>query len=57
MTRVLRFLQAAEGVTAIEYALIASLIALTIVAGVTVLGTSVKANYTDIATNVTEALD
>ncbi|MCK4621465.1 MAG: Flp family type IVb pilin [Desulfuromonadales bacterium] len=57
MARVMRFLQAAEGVTSIEYALIASLIAMAIVAGVTSLGTAVETNYTDIATNVTEALD
>ena len=57
MVRVIRLLQATEGVTSIEYALIAALIAITIVGTVTLLGTAVKTTYTNTETAVTEALN
>lgn len=55
MTLVKRFLVDEEGVTSIEYALIAALVAMAIVAAVTSLGTAVKKNYTNVETAVTEA--
>ncbi len=45
-----RFLRAERGATAIEYALIASLIAMAIVTGVTVIGTSLNTKFANIAT-------
>lgn len=42
---VMRFVNDEEGVTAIEYALIAALIAVVIIAGVTLTGTNVKAVF------------
>jgi pilus assembly protein Flp/PilA len=41
-----------SGVTAIEYGLIASLIAIVIIAGVTVVGTNLTALFTYISTKV-----
>ena len=55
MARLRRFLMNQEGVTAIEYALMAALIAMAIVGGVTLLGTSVSARYDNIATEVKKA--
>jgi pilus assembly protein Flp/PilA len=43
------FLASCDGATAIEYALMASGIALVIVAAVGVVGTNLKANYANIA--------
>jgi len=45
-----------DGVTAIEYGLIAALIAVFIIASVTIVGTSLAAVYTAISTAVTAAL-
>ena len=42
-----------RGVTAIEYGLIATLVALVIIAGVTLLGTGLNTMFNDIATAVT----
>ena len=42
-------LRDSQGVTAIEYGLIASLIALAIIAGVTLVGTNLGALFTEIA--------
>ncbi len=47
------FWQEEEGVTAIEYGLIAALIALVIVAGVSAAGGSLNTLFTDISTCVT----
>ncbi|NHT74820.1 Flp family type IVb pilin [Rhizobiaceae bacterium CRRU44] len=44
-----RFLKDESGATAIEYGLIASLIALAIVAGATTLGTQIGNTFTNIA--------
>jgi len=42
-----------DGATAIEYGLIAGLIAVVIIAGVTTLGTNLTAGFTSIAAKVT----
>ncbi len=46
--KLIRFLKDEEGVTAIEYALIAALIAVGIVAAVTAVGIKLKATYTGV---------
>lgn len=56
MARVRRFLMDEEGVTAIEYALIATLIAVAIVGSVTLLGNSVLAQYVTIETEIKKAI-
>lgn len=43
------FIQEEDGVTAIEYALIAALIAVAIIAAVTLVGTDVAATFTKIS--------
>ncbi len=55
MERILRFLREEEGVTAIEYGLIASLIAVVLIAGATLVGTSLDAIFDDIAGHLTPA--
>ncbi|MBU3545432.1 Flp family type IVb pilin [Polynucleobacter sp. MWH-Mekk-B1] len=47
-----RFLCRDEGITAIEYALIAALVALVIIVGVTALGSSLNSKFVSIATSV-----
>ena len=47
-----RFVDDAEGATAMEYGLIASLIVAAIVGGVTLLGTNADATYTTLASKV-----
>jgi pilus assembly protein Flp/PilA len=42
------FLIDSSGVTSIEYAIVASMIAVAILAGVTNLGSAVKSNYTSV---------
>ena len=49
MERAKRFFSNEEGVTSIEYALIASLIALVIITAVTTLGSTLAAKYAEIA--------
>ncbi|HTK35982.1 MAG TPA: Flp family type IVb pilin [Caulobacteraceae bacterium] len=49
---VLRFVRDEAGATAIEYALIASLIALVIIGGVTTLGSNLRGTYNNIANGV-----
>jgi pilus assembly protein Flp/PilA len=44
-----KFVSRDEGVTAIEYALIAALVAVVIIAGATLLGTNINAVFVDIA--------
>ena len=56
MERLRRFLMDQEGVSAIEYALIATLIAMAIIGSVIVLGTSVTTTYENIQTEVNKAL-
>ena len=50
-----RFLTKENGVTAIEYALIAALVAVVLIVGARMLGTSLNSHYSDIATKVSEA--
>jgi pilus assembly protein Flp/PilA len=51
MTRtIIRFLRDETGATAIEYGLIAALIAVVIITAVTTLGTNIKGNFTKVAT-------
>lgn len=47
-----RLLRSREGPTAIEYGLIAALIAVVTIAGLTTLGTTLNSEYNTIATNV-----
>ena len=49
MERILRFLREEEGVTAIEYGLIAALIAVMIITGATAVGTALDLTFTDVA--------
>lgn len=44
-----RFVKSEEGVTAIEYALIAALVAVVIIGGATLLGTNLNTLFTNIA--------
>ena len=50
-----KFLTRDDGVTAIEYGLIASLIGLVIIGGITVLGTNLETKFNSIATSVGSA--
>lgn len=47
-----RFMNDESGATAIEYGLIAALIAVAIIAGATTLGTTLNAKFASIATSV-----
>ncbi len=49
LQRIKRFFKSEEGVTAIEYALLAALIAAAIIAGVSLLGTNVSTEFSSIA--------
>lgn len=53
MLGVKRFLRDEEGVTAIEYGLIAALIAVVLIAGATLVGTNLNAIFTYISTCLT----
>jgi pilus assembly protein Flp/PilA len=55
MQGVQRFLRDEDGVTAIEYGLIAALIAVVIITGATALGTNLNAIFTFIAGKVSGA--
>lgn len=48
----LRLLNDESGATAVEYGLIAALIAVAIIATVTTLGTNLKATFNSVATNL-----
>lgn len=50
-----RFAQEEDGVTAIEYGLIAALIAVVIITAVTIVGTQLNAVFTTIGTALTTA--
>ena len=52
MTSIFAFLRDESGATAIEYGLIAALIALVIIGAVTSVGTSLQATFTSIAAAV-----
>ena len=47
-----RFLEDESGATAVEYALLASLIAMAIISGATALGTALSARYQAVATSL-----
>ncbi len=55
MKRLLRFLKDEEGVTAIEYGLIAALIAVVIIVAVGFVGTSLSTTFSNVATHVGSA--
>ena len=50
-----KFIRDEQGVTAIEYGLIAALIAVTIIVAVTAVGTSLKGMFTYVSNQVTAA--
>ena len=52
VNQVLRFMKEEEGATAIEYGLLAALIAAVIVGAVTAVGTSLSGTFNTIATSV-----
>jgi len=52
MSFVLKFLKAEDGATAIEYGLIAALIAVVIIIGVTAVGTHLSATFSSLSTNL-----
>ncbi len=56
MKAIKNFLKDEEGVTAIEYGLIAALIAVVIIAAVTAVGNGLKAKFTDVATALGESV-
>jgi pilus assembly protein Flp/PilA len=47
-----RFVREEEGATAIEYGLIASLIAVVIILAITAIGTNLSATFTTVANNI-----
>lgn len=55
MNAIKKFIRDEDGVTAIEYGLIAALIAVVIIAGVTLVGTSLNTKFSGIAASVTNA--
>lgn len=55
MNFIKNFIREEDGVTAIEYGLIAALIAVVIIAAVTVVGTQLKATFGTIGTKLTAA--
>ena len=52
MKRIMEFLKDEEGVTAIEYGLIAALIAVVIIGAVTALGMKVQGTFNEVATQM-----
>ncbi len=55
MKKLMRFLKDEDGVTAIEYGLIAALIAIVIIVAVTLVGTSLNRIFTTVATTLDTA--
>lgn len=52
LTKLSRFLRNSKGATAIEYALIASLIAVVAIAGMRAIGNKIRAQFNTIATTI-----
>ncbi|WP_377701422.1 Flp family type IVb pilin [Pseudoduganella sp. UC29_71] len=52
MQAIQKFIQQEDGVTAIEYGLIAALIAVAIIVGVTAVGTKLNTMFTNISTKI-----
>lgn len=57
MTKFTRFLQDESGATAIEYGLIASLIALAIISGAQTLGSKIDGAFTAIASKISTTVN
>lgn len=55
MNLIKNFIREEDGVTAIEYGLIAALIAVVIIAAVTIVGTQLKTTFSTIGTKLTAA--
>ena len=55
MKLIKNFIREEDGVTAIEYGLIAALIAVVIIAAVTIVGTQLKKTFSTIGTKLTTA--
>ena len=55
MNRIKNFIREEDGVTAIEYGLIAALIAVVIIAAVTIVGTQLKKTFSTIGSKLTSA--
>lgn len=55
MNSIKKFLREEDGVTAIEYGLIAALIAVVIIAAVTIVGTQLNKTFSTIGTKLTAA--
>lgn len=55
MQAIQHFIQNEDGVTAIEYALMAALIATALIAAVTILGDGIKAGFTAVVNKMTVA--
>ncbi|MAP93849.1 MAG: Flp family type IVb pilin [Ponticaulis sp.] len=52
MKNIVRFLKNKSGATAIEYGLIAALIAVAVISGVTALGTNANSTFTSVSTEM-----
>ena len=52
MQKLVRFLKKEEGATAIEYGLIAALIAVAVIGAVTTLGQNTSATFNDVSTSL-----
>ena len=52
MNHIMRFVRDEEGATALEYGLLAALIAAAIIGAVTALGTSISATFTNLAADM-----
>jgi pilus assembly protein Flp/PilA len=55
MKKLIRFFKDEEGATAVEYGLMLGLIAVAILSAVTLLGTSLSTEFTQLATDVSSA--
>jgi pilus assembly protein Flp/PilA len=55
MNLIKNFIREEDGVTAIEYGLIAALIAVVIIAAITIVGTQLKKTFSTIGTKLTAA--
>jgi pilus assembly protein Flp/PilA len=55
MTNLIRFLKDDSGATAIEYGLLASLIAVVLITAVTYLGSTLEAKFSNIASEIANA--
>ncbi|MBN2373066.1 Flp family type IVb pilin [bacterium] len=56
MDKLMRFFKYEEGITSIEYGLIAALIAIVIIASVTLIGTSLNNLFYNVATTITTTI-